>query len=152
MKRFVLVFGLIIGLAGQVMAQSGPAVYQQNCAFCHGDNGLGRVGAFPPLAGHSPALIAFEQGRAQLITTLLYGMQGQIRAKGNNYNGVMPSFAQLSNEQLANVLNYILTAWNNDRQLPQGFQPITPAEVAAQRATRLTPQQVGANRAKLTVP
>ncbi|MDX2005288.1 MAG: cytochrome c [Meiothermus sp.] len=151
MKKTLMVLGLLASI-GSGLAQSGPAVYQQNCAFCHSDNGQGRVGAFPPLAGHSPALIALEQGRSQLIATLLYGMQGPIKAKGNTYNGVMPSFAQLSNEQLANVLNYILTAWNNDRSLPANFQPVTPAEVAAARATRLTPQQVGANRARLNVP
>lgn len=139
-------------LLGLALAQSGPVVYQQNCVFCHGETGQGRVGAFPPLAGHSPALVALEQGRNQLINTLLYGMQGQIRARGNIYNGVMPSFGQLSNEQLANVLNHVLTAWNNDRQLPNTFRPISPAEIAAARATRLTPQQVGAARSRLTVP
>lgn len=79
-------------------------------------------------------------------------MQGEITAKGQKYNGVMPAFAQLPDEQLAGVLNYILNAWGNDKALPSEFKPITAGEIAAARSTRLTPQQVGAARAKLNLP
>ncbi|MER3482172.1 MAG: cytochrome C biogenesis protein CcsB [Meiothermus sp.] len=133
-------------------AQSGAALYQQNCVFCHGEKGQGRAGAFPPQAGHTPDVLKAPGGRAQLINTLLYGMQGEIMVKGQKYNGVMPAFAQLTDEQLANVLNYILTAWGNDKLLPPDFKPLTAAEIAAARNTKLPPQQVGANRAQLNVP
>jgi mono/diheme cytochrome c family protein len=140
----------VLILLGAAWAQ-GPLVYQQNCVFCHGENGLGRLGAFPPLAGHVPKLVATPEGRAQIINTLLYGMQGPIKAKGNNYNGVMPAFARLSDEQLASVLNHVANAWGNDRQLAN-FRPITPAEIAAARDSRLTPQQNGQNRSRINTP
>ena len=134
------------------LAQSGPTIFQQSCAACHGENGNGRVGAFPPLAGHVTALVKTPEGRTQLLQTVLFGMQGEIRAKGQKYNGVMPAFGQLNDEQLAAVLNHILNAWGNDKLLPKDYKAITPAEVAAIRANRLTPQQVGANRSKINVP
>jgi len=139
-------------LASLALAQSGPAIFQQNCSFCHGENGQGRPGAFPPLAGHITNLIKLPEGQIQILQTVLFGMQGEIRAKGQKYNGVMPAFGQLSDEQLAAVLNHILSAWGNDKLLPGDFKPITAANVAAARGTRLTPQQVGQNRAKLNVP
>ncbi|RDI95492.1 cytochrome c [Meiothermus sp. QL-1] len=144
---------LVTGL-GVALAQGGAQLYQQNCAFCHGDSGQGRVGAYPPLAQHLPELIRTPEGRAHLIYVMLYGMQGPVRVRGVNYNGVMPAFPQLSDEQVAQVLNYVLTAWGNDRLLPQGHRPITAQEVANLRSTtpRLTPQQVGENRARITVP
>ncbi|MCL6527521.1 MAG: cytochrome c [Thermaceae bacterium] len=150
MKQLVL--WAIWGLLALATAQTGAGLYQQNCAFCHGDKGQGRPGAFPPLAGHAPDFLQTPTGRAQLINTLLYGMQGEITAKGQKYNGVMPAFAQLPDEQLAGVLNYILNAWGNDKALPSEFKPITAGEIAAARSARLTPQQVGAARAKLNLP
>ncbi len=134
------------------MAQTGTALYQQNCVFCHGENGQGRPGAFPPQAGHTPDLIRVPGGRIQLINTLLYGMPGEITVKGQKYNGVMPAFAQLNDEQIAGILNYISSAWGNDKALPQGFKLFTAAEIAAARVSRLSPQQVGTNRSKLNIP
>jgi mono/diheme cytochrome c family protein len=138
---------------GSVWAQVNPvAVYQQNCIFCHGENGLGRKGAFPPLVEHAPNLVKTPEGRAFLINVVLYGQQGPIQAKGQRYNGVMASFAQLSDDQLAAVLNYALTNWGNERLLSANHKVISPTEVAAQRNNRLSPQQVNQQRSKLTVP
>lgn len=142
-------FGLLLGLA---FAQPGAQIFQQNCVFCHGDNGQGRVGAFPPLAGHAVDIIKVAGGREYLVSVLLYGLQGPIKVKGSAFNGVMPAFAHLSDEQVANVLNQVLSAWGNDKLLPKDHKPIAPTDVAAARASKLTAQQVWANRSKLNVP
>ncbi len=137
------------------LAQTGPQLYLQNCVFCHGENGQGRSGAFPPLAGHTTELIKSLEGRSHLINTLLFGMQGPIRVKGITYNGVMPAFGQLTDDQIATVLNHILNAWGNDKLLPRDHRPITAAEVASARSAngnRPTPQQIGINRARINVP
>ncbi len=150
--RTLLASLLFLGLA---LAQTGSQLYQQNCAFCHGDNGLGRPGAFPPLAGHAVELSKTPEGRTHLIYALLFGMQGPVRIKGQLYDGVMPAFAQLNDEQIAALLNYILSAWGNDRLLPRDHRPLTVAEVAAARnpsGGRLTPQQVGERRARINLP
>ncbi|WP_018461489.1 c-type cytochrome [Thermus oshimai] len=136
---------LALGLA---LAQAdGAKVYGQYCATCHQAKGQGMPGAFPPLAGHVPEILAKKDGRDYLIRVVLYGLQGEIQVKGAKYNGAMPSWAQLKDEEIAAVLNYIATAWGN--KTPQGFKPYTPAEVKAARAKTLTGQQVFALRKQL---
>jgi nitrite reductase (NO-forming) len=101
----------------------GERVYQQNCAACHQNSGIGIVGAFPPLAG-SDYLLGDPKGS---IDVLLNGLSGKIVVNGVNYNGVMPA-VRLSDEKMANVLTYILNSWNNN-----GGE-ITTKEVAAKRS------------------
>jgi hypothetical protein len=74
----------------------------------------------------------------------LYGLQGKIDIEGQKtgYDGVMPSFYSLNNEEAAAVLNYVLTSWGNDKLLPKDFKPIRADEVKIQRGKNLTKQQV----------
>ena len=129
----------------------GEQVYGANCASCHQPTGQGIPGAFPPLAEHMADLYAAEGARDYLINVMLYGLQGQITVGGAPYNGVMPAWPQLSNEQIAAVLNHELTSWGN-RDLLQDFQPLTPAEVEEQRGQGLTAQQVLEQREALALP
>ena len=66
---------------------------------------------------------------------------------GQNYTGIMPGFAWLSDDELALVLNH-LAAWG----APQGFKPFTPEEVKAARAKALAPEEVLKLRQGLKVP
>ena len=79
-------------VAAEAPAATGPAdgaaVYASNCASCHGANGAGIAGVFPPLAGHAADLAALDGGRTYLIDALLYGLQGAIVIDGTTYDGV----------------------------------------------------------------
>ena len=119
----------------------GGRVYAANCLACHQANGQGIPGAFPPLAGHTPELYHAPGGREFLIKSVLYGLMGPITVAGISYNGVMPAFPQLSDAEIAAVLNYTLTEWGNDALLVD-FSPLMPEEVAAERGQNLTMQQV----------
>lgn len=142
---FLAMGALLLGLA---LAQAdGAKVYTQYCAACHQAKGQGMPGAFPPLAGHVPEILAKKEGRGYLIQLVLYGLQGEILVKGAKYNGTMPSWAQLKDEEIAAVLNYVAAAWGN--KPPAGFKPYTPAEVKAARAKPLTAQGVYALRKRL---
>lgn len=127
---------------------AGQAAYEANCASCHQVNGAGIPGAFPPVAGHAASLYNAEGGRAYLINLLLYGLQGEIQVEGQTYNGVMPPWQQLSDDDIANILNYVVTAWDGNQQL-QGFTPFATAEVAEQRATARSSNDVYALRQQL---
>lgn len=116
----------------------GAQVYAANCASCHGPAGAGIPGAFPPLAGHAAELA--EQDRPYLIDSLLYGLQGQIVVGGTTYNGVMPAWAQLSDEQLAAVLNHIVEFGG------PAVDRFTADEVAAERGKGWGPADVLAYR------
>lgn len=124
----------------------GPAVYARNCASCHGAQGAGVAGSFPPLAGHAADLAAVAGGRTYLINALLYGLQGQIVVDGRSYNGNMPAWNRLRDEEIALVLDHVVT-WDGGED--PGF---TPAEIAAERGRGRTAADVLALRLELALP
>ncbi len=130
--------------AGQAQPASldlsaGEAVYTTNCVSCHQTTGLGVAGAFPPLVGHVPTL--YNADRSYLINLLLYGLQGEIQVEGQAYNGVMPAWQQLSDDDIANVLNYVTNTWGNADAL-QDFQPYEASEIASARDAGLSATDV----------
>jgi cytochrome c oxidase subunit II len=112
----------------------GAAVYAANCASCHGPAGAGIAGVFPPVAVHAAELAAAS--RPYLVDVLLYGLQGPIEVRGTNYNGVMPAFGHLGDEQLAAVLDHIISLGGPE------VAPFTADEVAAERGRGLSSADV----------
>ncbi|MCX6148826.1 MAG: copper-containing nitrite reductase [Candidatus Kapabacteria bacterium] len=86
----------------------GKIVFANNCVACHQADGQGLKGAFPPLA-KSDYLNA-DKDRA--IKILKNGLQGAITVNGTRFDSVMPKLA-LTDEQIANVLSYILNSFEN---------------------------------------
>ena len=127
----------------------GASLYLRDCSSCHGLDGKGRAGAFPPLAGHAAALAAAPGGRAYLVRVPLGGVAGVIDVEGNRYDGVMSSFAFRSDAELAAILDHVLTAWGNDSLLPLLHRPILEGEVAAARREDLGGTQVRALRPRV---
>lgn len=122
----------------------GARVFRATCAPCHQADGAGLPGAFPPLRGHAPTLVATR--REHLARLVLFGQQGPIEAAGQRYDGAMPGSPQLTDAEVAAVLNYVTRAWGNAALLPAGAAAFSPEEVAAARATPLTPREVNARR------
>jgi nitrite reductase (NO-forming) len=87
---------------------SGKIVFAQNCAACHQTDGKGLPGAFPPLAGSD----YLAKDRTRAIKTVLEGLTGKVTVNGNVYDGVMPALG-LDDEDLANVLTYVMNSWGN---------------------------------------
>lgn len=135
--------------APAVAAQQSPgqALFEGNCASCHQAAGQGVAGAFPPLAGHTADLIRAE--RDYLVNVLLYGLRGPIEVAGERYDGVMPAWEELGDEELANLLNYLSEAWGNQAALPEGFVPYEPGEIADARGRDLSPDDVHTQREQL---
>lgn len=142
MKQLIV----ILLLASSLAFAQGATVFQQ-CQGCHQATGVGIPGVFPPLAGHIPEILTAKGGRVWLIHNMLYGQTGAITVKGQTYNGAMPAYAQLSDQQLADLLNHIATQWGN--KFPAGQNPFTPAEIKAERAKTMTAAQVNAARKAL---
>ena len=144
------VFALSFALSGHALAKTDGASVYSRCFGCHKSTGVGISGTFPPLASHAAKVATAEGGRTFLIDILLYGMEGEIEVEGKKYDGAMPAFGeQLKDDEIAAVLNYILTSWGNDKMLPKGHKGITAEEVKARRGKKLTPQQVYGARQKL---
>jgi mono/diheme cytochrome c family protein len=125
----------------------GAQAYATVCAACHQPNGQGVAATFPALAGHAPTILARPGGRDYLVRLVLYGVEGPITANGNPFSAAMPAWGEaLTDTQLAGALDYVLNSWGNAAALPAGFQPFTPADIAAARETKLTAAQVYALR------
>lgn len=86
----------------------GKQVYLQNCAACHQPTGKGVSRAFPPLAG-SDYLLGKPK---RAIRVVLEGLTGEVVVNGVKYNSVMPK-VKLTDEEVANVLTYVLNSWKN---------------------------------------
>lgn len=108
--------------AGELMVK-GKSVYLANCAACHLPTGVGLAGTFPPLAGSD-----FLQGnRREVLAAALFGLQGPITVNGVEYNGVMPSFGHLRDEELAAAITFVFGSWGNN------LAAVSAEEVAALR-------------------
>jgi mono/diheme cytochrome c family protein len=128
----------------------GVQVYA-SCRGCHQPTGAGIPGVFPPLAGHAAELLQSQGGiggRAYLIDVILYGLQGPIVVDGVTYNGVMPAWPNLGDEQVAAVVNHIVAGFDGVAP-PEDFDAIRTDEVAAQRGRGLSGADVHALRAGL---
>jgi len=149
MPRYVgaCVAALLVARATVADNDVGADAYNATCAACHQPTGLGVPGAFPPLAGHAPEILARPGGRDYLARLVLYGLDGEVTVDGKKFNGAMPPLSEaLTDDQLAGALNHALNSWGNDRALPPGFSPIQPAEIAAARGKTLTSAEVYALR------
>jgi mono/diheme cytochrome c family protein len=105
---------------------AGQTVYQNNCVSCHQSNGKGIAGSVPALAGDG-AVTAKQPDN--VIMALLEGFKPQ------GTWGAMGSFANtLSDDQIADVTNYVRTAWGNDA------------------SPNATPWAVGRSRSKANAP
>ena len=72
-------------------------------------SGQGVLGVFPPLKNSDYLFNKIDLS----IAGIKYGLKGQITVNDKNYNGVMSSQG-LDNEEIADVMNYILNQWGNN--------------------------------------
>ncbi|HJU21663.1 MAG TPA: c-type cytochrome [Casimicrobiaceae bacterium] len=119
----------------------GNALYAQNCATCHGAEGEGQPGVYPPLAKNPDLAL---DGGAFPVMVVLHGIEGPIDVAGAHYDSSMPSFGHLSDAEIALIVNHVEHAFGN---AVNASPSITSDFVAKQRARSMTPAQVHAHRA-----
>jgi mono/diheme cytochrome c family protein len=89
----------------------GKRVYN-NCMACHQSDGLGVAGNYPPLDGSG-----WVTGKPEtLAALLLHGLEGEIDVLGERYNGIMPPWSHLNDEQIASVMTYVRASWSNSAE------------------------------------
>lgn len=91
--------------------ERGQKIFDQRCAYCHGDAGQGAEGAYPPLAGNRAVLM---ESSANLIQIVRHG--GFLPATAANPRPYgMPPFSQaLDDSDIAAVLTFVRGSWGND--------------------------------------
>ena len=85
----------------------GHEIYNDFCSQCHLEDGKGVEGIYPPLA-KSDFLIDIDR----TISSIKYGLKGPITVNGEEYNSMMVSQG-LDDEEISDVVNYILNSWGN---------------------------------------
>ena len=101
---------MIIGLVNRPAYPQGEILYNNFCASCHMEDGTGLPGNIPPLAGADYV----EQDPLALACIIRYGMEGEIKVNDTLYNNPMAAVPQLSEFEIANVINFINSSWGND--------------------------------------
>lgn len=111
--------------AGEQVLAEGGRIYAASCAQCHGDDGRGKLPAYPPLAGN----------RAVTLTPAVNAIRMTVNGgfppgtKGNPRPYGMPPFGhELDDAQVAAVLSWIRSSWGN------AAPPVTAVEVNRYRA------------------
>ncbi|MFC3649939.1 c-type cytochrome [Dyella humi] len=95
---------------GKSLADRGNAVYAERCADCHGKNGAGIPGVYPPLDNNTSVV---EPTGINAMRVVLLGGFPPVTA-GNPRPYSMPPYAQqLSDADVAAVVTYIRQAWSN---------------------------------------
>ncbi|MDN7561904.1 cytochrome c [Burkholderia orbicola] len=126
-SRLLLVAAVAGAFAAPASAQADGAAdaalarqhWVLNCMGCHTATGGGIPGKVPPLANSLGYFTHLPAGREYVM-----------RVPG-------ASNSALSDRELADVLNWVLTTMNRDA-LPRDFKPYTAAEVAAYRRPALS--------------
>jgi len=96
--------------AAAMLVDQGAKIYARSCAGCHGGDGKGVAGVYPPLDGNSSVL---DPGGLNAIRAVLLGGFPPTTA-GNPRPYSMPPFAQqLGDADVAAVVSYIRQAWSN---------------------------------------
>lgn len=105
----------------EVLAR-GERLYDDRCADCHGRDGRGEPGAYPPLAGNPTVL---EVDARNLVQVLHWGAFGPVTATVPRPYGMPPQ--DLDDVDTAAVLSFVRQAWGNRAGA------VTPVEVLAAR-------------------
>ena len=122
-------------LSVEEQTHAGQELFAGTCSVCHQPNGAGLPGVFPPLAKSD--FLASDVSRA--VGIVLRGLNGKVTVNGQEYNSVMPPMTQLNDDEVANILTYVLNSWGN----PGGR--VTKDDVAKQRAAPPAPATTAAH-------
>jgi mono/diheme cytochrome c family protein len=124
---------------------AGAMIFAERCAVCHQPNGQGVPGVYPPINETLGHFLATASGRNYLGDVVDFGLAGSITAGGQRYIGQMKLTPPLSDQEVADVLNYVLTTFNSE-SLPADARLFEAGDISALRARPRTPTSVAKAR------
>jgi mono/diheme cytochrome c family protein len=113
----VVVFLCVAGASAQssnklvaASAARGKTVYLQRCMVCHQADG----GGVPKLNAPLDASSAVNGSDvSKLIKYIVKGFADRVEIDGELYSNAMPAAADLTDQQIADVLTFIRSNWSN---------------------------------------
>ena len=121
MQRIFIVFVFVFLFVAGALAQSsnklvvasiarGKTVYLQRCMVCHQADG----GGVPKLNAPLDASTAVNGSDiSKLIKYIVKGFADRVEIDGELYSNAMPAAADLTDQQIADVLTFIRSNWSN---------------------------------------
>ena len=129
----ILLIGIIFftgcgdrGGISETTMKNGKKVYQTYCQSCHMEDGAGVPRMNGPLTGSQ--YVAGD--KEKLISIVLHGSAAFANEPERKYQNTMPSLANLTNQEIADVLTYVRNSFNNKGSA------IAPADVKPVRAKK----------------
>ena len=110
-----------IGPQAAAPQERGARLYGEHCADCHGERGLGVANAYVPLAASRALQLPDSRN---LIRTVLFGGFAAATQTNPKPFGMPPFMLKLSDQETADVLSFIRSAWGN-RAAPVTGQDVT---------------------------
>lgn len=110
------------GGISEAKMENGKKVYQTYCQSCHMDDGAGVPRMNAPLIGSQYA----AGDKEKLISSVLLGSAAFANDPGRKYQNKMPSLANLTDQEIADVLTYIRNSFNNKGSAiaPEDVKPV----------------------------
>lgn len=112
----------------EVLMVRGEKIYRQHCAECHLENGKGRNGIYPKLAGNASVQ---RDSSSNLIRAILAGGFAPSTEKHPRPFGMPPFSYVLDDSEVALVATYVRNRWGNKAGV------VTPSEVNVYRTVSL---------------
>src|SRR6185295_3524450 len=103
--RFVLIAALLAVSSGAAAAD-GASLFSENCIACHQAGGVGTPGLAPPLVSDTLKKAGSVQ-HDYVALVVIHGLSGPIKVKGQLYVSAMPPRADLSDDDVAALANYV---------------------------------------------
>lgn len=100
--------------------ERGKELYITYCQNCHMEDGKGMENVYPPVAKSD----FLKRPAKDLIENILNGQSGEVKVNGVLYNAIMPAQNYLTDEQIADIINYVNNSWGNKNTVA-----VTPAQV-----------------------
>jgi nitrite reductase (NO-forming) len=117
-------------LTKEQQVAAGQVLFKGTCSVCHQESGQGMPDVFPPLANSD----FLNKDHERAITIALNGLNGKVTVNGKTFDSVMPPMSQLNDDEIANILTFVLNSWGNAGGV------VTKEEVAKVRATTKRPE------------
>ena len=89
--------------------RDGALLYETHCSSCHQAEGEGLAALIPPLAG----VDYLENNRDRLPCIIRYGISDTLTINGVVYGEKMEGIKTLSEIEITNLLNFVVTSWGN---------------------------------------
>jgi len=98
----------------------GKILYEIQCAGCHGIDGSGFLELYPPVLNSDH----FQADPYKTACYIRYGIHEDMVVNGKIYNQPMLAMTNLSEVEIANILNYVASKWNPTVEVPMRVDSI----------------------------